>query len=110
MNKKLAKSQKKLKKTQKKLKSALRDLANVPKAENPAWVTALATIAGAVATALADQDKRGQLANVASEAKDKAVGLLTKGELERKPKEEREEAPASERQNGIVTEEKSGAV
>jgi hypothetical protein len=117
MNKKLlAKSHKKLAKSQKKLKKAFRKLGNVPKAQTPAWVTALATIAGSVATALSDREKRGQLAGVATEAKDKAVGLLTKGEpsekrekREKREEEEKEEAEAH-MPNGIVMEEKPGAV
>jgi hypothetical protein len=110
MNKKLlAKSHKKLAKSQKKLKKAFRKLGNAPKAETPAWVTALATIAGSVATALSDREKRGQLAGVATEAKDKAVGLLTKGAAEKKHREE-EESAEGHMPNGIVTEEKSGAV
>lgn len=79
-NKFLAKSHRKLARSQKKLKRAFRKLGQPVKkaknAENPAWVTALAAMAGAIATALTDRGKRSQLADIAKDVKKKATGLL----------------------------------
>lgn len=94
----LVKGHKKLRKSQRKLKKAFANLGQAgKKAETPAWVTALAAIAGAVTTALADREKRGRLADIAVEAKDKAVGLLTdKSPAKEAEHEKREELPEIE--------------
>jgi hypothetical protein len=110
-NKLLARSHKKLARSQKKLKKAFRQLGKAGKqADTPMWITALAAMAGAVATALADRDKRHQLADIAVDAKDKvadiagdakekATGLL--GSKRRKHDEEIS-AEADDERNGIA--------
>jgi hypothetical protein len=64
---------KKLAKSQKKLKKSVRKLG---KKNNPPWVTALAAIAGAVATALSDDRKRGRMKELALDTKDRAKRLV----------------------------------
>jgi hypothetical protein len=80
------KSYKKLARSQKRLKKAFKKLgAKAKNKENPAWVTALAAVAGAITTALTDSGKRSQLVDIAVDAKKKATNLLTS------PKESSEE-------------------
>lgn len=84
---------KQLAKSQRKLKRAFKKLGNAGKnAEAPAWIAALSAMAGAVAAALSDEEKRAKLKEVAIEAKEKLAGVLSEkpkggGELEPVPED-----------------------
>lgn len=71
MKNKLMKSQKKLKKLARKWSHGASK-----HGDQPVWIAALSAIAGAVTTALVDADKRSQLMEIASDAKQKATDIL----------------------------------
>jgi predicted Zn-dependent protease len=105
----------KLAKSQKKLKRSMRKLG---KTKNPAWMTALAAIAGAVATALSDETKRGRMKDFALDTKRGAKRLVakTKGKDEQTADEmgsdemRADEMRSNEMPNGMVMEDNAGPV
>ena len=90
---------KKLAKSQRKLKKSIRKLG---KKNTPAWVSALAAVAGAVASALTDERKRGRLKDIALDTKDRAKRLTHRSSSS-------DENP-DEMPDGMVMEESPGPV